>query len=128
MESAVMAELKSLGHELSLSQARVFQRINPQGSRLAELADAAQISKQTLGSIIDQLERAGYVQRLPDPHDARAKLVTITAKGQELVQASIPVVHKTEKTWEAHLGKARTRQLKATLTALCEITNTAQAP
>jgi DNA-binding MarR family transcriptional regulator len=42
----------------------VFQHIAPGGSRLAE---AAQVSTQTVGSIVDQLERAGYVERAPIP-------------------------------------------------------------
>src|SRR5688572_17876272 len=99
LESAVMAELRSQGHDLSISQARVFQRIAPGGSRMADLAGAAQVSKQTLGSIVDQLERAGYVRRQPDPHDARARLVTVTPKGQELVEASVPVVREVEAAW-----------------------------
>ena len=78
MESAVLDELRSHGHPLTLSQARVFQRIGPDGSRPGELAEAAQLSKQTLGSILDQLEAAGYVTRVPDPTDGRARLVTIT--------------------------------------------------
>jgi len=123
MESAVMAALKSRGHDIPLSQARVFQRIAPGGSRLAELAGAAQVSKQTLGSIVDQLERAGYVRRIPDPSDARARLVTLTAKGHELVKISVPVIRQVEAAWEAHLGQARTRQLRHTLAALREITD-----
>jgi DNA-binding MarR family transcriptional regulator len=121
MESAVLAALKSHGHDIPLNQARVFQRIAPGGSRLAELAGAAQLTKQTLGSIVDQLERAGYVRRVPDPSDARARLVTLTAKGQELVEISIPVVRHIEAAWEAHLGRDRTVQLRRTLAALCEI-------
>ena len=78
MESAVLAHLKAHGHDLPLSQARVFQRIAPNGSRLGELAQAAQVSKQTVGSVVDQLERAGYVSRVPDPTDARARLVVVT--------------------------------------------------
>lgn len=123
MESAVMAALKSAGHDLSLSQARVFQRINPDGSRPVDLADAAQLSKQTLGSIVDQLEQSGYVHRIRDPQDARARLVTITPKGQELIEVSIPVVRDIEAAWEAHLGKVRTLQLRKTLAELCEITD-----
>jgi DNA-binding MarR family transcriptional regulator len=123
MESAVLAELKSHGHDIPLNQARVFQRIAPRGSRLAELAEAAQLSKQTLGSIVDQLEQAGYVRRIPDPGDARAKLVTMTAKGRELVEISAPVVREVEAAWEAHLGAARTRQLRQSLAALCELTD-----
>ncbi|RPF31035.1 MarR family winged helix-turn-helix transcriptional regulator [Streptomyces sp. TLI_185] len=123
MESAVMAALKSAGHDISLTQARVFQRIGPEGSRLAELAEASQVSKQTIGSIVDQLERAGYVRRVPDPRDARARLVTITARGHELVELSLPVVRDIQSQWTAHLGPGRTRQLRQALEALREITD-----
>jgi DNA-binding MarR family transcriptional regulator len=81
------------------------------------------VSKQTVGSIVDQLERAGYVRRVPDPSDARARLVKLTAKGRELVEISLPVVRSIEATWEEHLGRARTRQLRSALTALREITD-----
>ncbi|MFF5082871.1 MarR family winged helix-turn-helix transcriptional regulator [Actinoplanes sp. NPDC000266] len=123
MESAVLAELKAHGHDIPLNQARVFQRIAADGSRLADLAEAAQVSKQTVGSIVDQLERSGYVRRVPDPSDARARLVVLTAKGQELVEISLPVVRDIEAAWEKHLGRARTRQLREALTALREITD-----
>jgi DNA-binding MarR family transcriptional regulator len=123
MESRVMAALKAQGHDIPLNQARVFQRIAPGGSRLVDLAEAAQVSKQTVGSIVDQLERAGYVERISDPADARARLVTLTPLGHELVRISAPIVREVEATWETHLGKARARQLRRTLAALREITD-----
>ena len=123
LESAVMKALRAQGHDLPLNQARVFQRIAPGGSRLAELAEAAQLPKQTVGSIIDQLEAAGYVQRATDPEDARARLITITPRGQQLVEISLPVLREVEAIWRAHLGPSQTRQLKEALTALREITD-----
>lgn len=123
MESSVLAALREHGHDLPPHQARVFQRIAPDGSRLVDLAEAAQVSKQTVGSIVDRLERAGYVERVPDPTDARAKLVRLTALGHELVRLSLPVVREVEATWESHLGRTRTRQLREALTALREITD-----
>jgi DNA-binding MarR family transcriptional regulator len=123
MESAVMAELKAHGHDIPLNQVRVFQRIAPGGSRLAELAEAAEVSKQTVGSIVDQLEHAGYVERTADPRDRRARLVTITAKGQQLIELSTPVVRRVERAWEAHLGPARADQLRQTLQELRDITD-----
>ncbi len=123
METAVLDALHAHGHDLGLSQARVFQRIAPAGSRLGELAQAAQVSKQTVGSVVDQLERAGYVRRVPDPTDARARLVLVTDLGRELVELALPVVREIERAWEAHLGAARTRELRSTLEALREITD-----
>jgi DNA-binding MarR family transcriptional regulator len=128
MESAVMAALKAHGHDIGLNQARVFARINPEGSRLSELADAAQLSKQTVGSIVDQLERAGYVRRDRDPDDARARLVSIAPRGRELIDLSAPVVREVEAAWEAHLGRARTRQLRKTLQELRSITDPFAVP
>jgi DNA-binding MarR family transcriptional regulator len=123
METAVLGELREHGHHLTISQARVFQRIGPAGSRPGELAEATQLSKQTLGSILDQLERAGYVARVPDPSDGRARLVTITESGRELVALSVPVVRRTERAWTRHLGRERSRQLREALVELRTITD-----
>ena len=128
LESAVLAALREHGHDLPLNQARVFQRIDPRGSRLAELARAAQLSKQTVGSIVDQLEAAGYVSREPDPTDGRARLVTITSKGRAMIELSLPVVREIEAAWEAHLGPTQSRQLRRILTRLREITDPFAGP
>lgn len=123
MESRVLSELKRHGHDLPLSQARVFERISPDGSRLSELAQAAQLPKQTVGSVVDQLERAGYVRRVVDPDDGRARLVLLTARGHEIVRLSEPVVRVVEDEWEAHLGRAKTAGLRRLLTELREVTD-----
>ena len=123
LESAVLAALREHGHDLPLGQARVFQRIAAGGSRLTELADATQLSKQTVGSVVDQLERAGYVERVPDPTDARARLVRVTTRGEELVALSLPVVRRVEAEWQEHLGAERMGELRRALAALREITD-----
>lgn len=123
MESAVLAELDRHGHHLSIAQARVLQRVGPAGTRPFELAEASQLTKQTLGSILDQLEKSGYVARIPDPRDGRGRIVTMTERGQELVALSRPVVEGTERVWAEHLGPERTQQLREALVALREITD-----
>ena len=60
---------------------------------------------------------------MPDPSDGRARLVTITAKGRELVELSLPVVREIERSWTKHLGPARTRQLREALVELRRITD-----
>ena len=53
----------------------------------------------------------------------RARLVTITPAGQELVELSLPVVRAVEAAWTEHLGPTRTRQLREALTELRTITD-----
>ena len=123
MESAVLAELRRHGHEMSASQARVFQRIGDGGSRMNDLAEAAQVSKQTVTSIVDQLERRGWVRRTPDRTDARARLVSITEEGRALIELGRPVVERMQRSWEQHLGTGRAAELRRILTDLRTITD-----
>jgi DNA-binding MarR family transcriptional regulator len=124
MEKEVLDALAGQGFDdITLAQARVFQRIDRDGSRLTELAQAAQVTKQTVGFLVDQLERAGYVERTPDPRDGRARLVRVAARGAAATRASLAVVAEIEARWVAHLGKARTAQLREALTMLREISD-----
>jgi DNA-binding MarR family transcriptional regulator len=123
MESAVMDALREQGYDLTLTQARVFQRVDPGGVRMADLAQAAQLPKQTVGSVVDQLERAGYVRRTPDPRDARARRVWITERGRQLAVSTLPTVRRIEAAWRDHLGPERSRQLVESLTELRQVTD-----
>ena len=124
MEKEVLDALAEAGFDdVTLAQARVFQRIDPDGSRLTELAEAAQVTKQTVGFLVDQLERAGYVERTADPRDGRARLVRVADRGAAAVRASMGVVAEVEARWATHLGETRTAQLREALTMLREITD-----
>jgi len=97
MEARVFAGLAERGFDdLTPAQARVFQRIADRGSRVTDLAEQAGITKQTAGFLVDQLERAGYVERVPDPDDGRARLVRITERGARSVAASAGIVAEVE--------------------------------
>jgi DNA-binding MarR family transcriptional regulator len=124
METRVFEELAAAGFDdLTPSQARVFQRVAPHGSRLSELARQAGITKQSTAFLVDQLERLGYVHRVADPDDGRARLVRITERGARSVEAARSVVARVEAEWEAHLGTRRMAQLRRILTDLREITD-----
>jgi DNA-binding MarR family transcriptional regulator len=124
METRVFAALAAAGFDdVTPAQARVFQRIAPGGSRLTDLAEQAQITKQSAGFLVDQLERAGYVERVRDPTDARARLVRIAERGARAVPIAAAAVAEVEAEWAAHLGAARMRQLREALTRLREITD-----
>ena len=123
MEQRIFAALAAAGHDITPAQARVFQRIAPGGSRTTDLAEQAGVTKQTAGFLVDQLERAGYVERVPDPDDGRARLVRITERGARSVAASAGIVAEVEAEWTAHLGARRLDQLRQILADLREITD-----
>jgi DNA-binding MarR family transcriptional regulator len=124
LEARVFAGLTAAGFDdLTPAQARVFQRIGPTGSRLTDLAKQASITKQTAGFLVDQLEHAGYVERVPDPTDGRARLVRIAERGARSVEVTRPIVAQVEAEWTSYLGTRRMTQLRGILTDLREITD-----
>ena len=124
MEAATMDGLARAGYtDMTVAQARIAARIDPGGSRITRLAAAAQVTKQTAGFMVEQLERAGYVERVPDPSDGRAQLVKIGARGHAAREEVIPALAEVEAQWEAHIGPERMAQLRETLTMLREITD-----
>jgi len=124
METRVFEALAAAGFDdFTPAQARVFQRIAPEGSRLTDLAEQAQIAKQSAGFLVDQLERAGYVERVPDPTDARARLVRVAARGAKAIPLAAAAVAEVEAEWAAYLGARRMSQLRGILTQLREITD-----
>ncbi|UFQ20241.1 MULTISPECIES: MarR family winged helix-turn-helix transcriptional regulator [Streptomyces] len=124
LEGRVFAALAAAGFGgFTPAQARVMQRIGPQGTRLTELAALTRITKQTAGFLVDQLEKAGYVRREPDPTDKGARLVCGAEKAWAAKRVADTVVAEVEREWEAHLGKRRMKQLREALTLLREITD-----
>lgn len=124
LERRVFATLAEEGFgDITPAQARVMQRVAPEGSRLTVLAEAATVTKQTAGFLVDQLERAGYVRRTPDPTDARARLVRIGERGEAAKVVADAVVARVEGEWRAHLGERRWAALRDALARLRTITD-----
>jgi DNA-binding MarR family transcriptional regulator len=124
METRVVSALTAAGFaDLTVAQGRIFARIAPTGSRVTELAEQAGVTKQTAGFLVDQLERGGYVRRVPDPTDARARLVQLAERGVAALDVARATEAEVEAEWAAHLGARATDQLRRALTRLREITD-----
>jgi DNA-binding MarR family transcriptional regulator len=124
MEDRVLADLAAAGFDdVTVAQARVLARVGAKGTRVTDLAEQARVTKQTVTFMVDQLERAGYVRRVPDPSDARARLVIFADRGlaaQEVARRTEVVV---QEEWIRHLGRRTTARLHQILTQLREITD-----
>jgi DNA-binding MarR family transcriptional regulator len=124
LEARVFAALAAAGFDdITPAQGRLAARIGPGGTRLTDLAEQALVTKQTAGALVDQLERAGYVRRVPDPTDGRARLVQMAGRGEQVVALARRVETEVEAEWTAHLGEEATAALRAALTRLREITD-----
>ncbi len=91
---------------------------HPEGVRSTELAAQGRITKQSVGAIVDQLEDLGYVERIDDPADSRAKRVRLTRRGRDAGRVTRAVVRRVEADWARRIGAARLEGLRSTLKAL----------
>jgi DNA-binding MarR family transcriptional regulator len=103
----------------------VFQHIEAGGSRLTDLAERAQITKQSMGYLVDYLEQRGYLERRPDPSDRRAALISLTDRGWEQVRASLRIIATIEEEWASGLGQPRMQQLRELLGDLRQLSGSA---
>src|ERR1700752_3536756 len=104
-EDRIFRALQDAGFDdWTLAQCRVFERIAPDGSRLTDLADQAQMSKQSAGVLVDQLEPLGYVRRVPDPAHGRARLIVIEQRVRRAVEGATATRDEIFSEWKAYPG------------------------
>lgn len=119
----VSAGLADAGFDdLRPAHTAVFQHIEAGGSRLTDLAERAQITKQSMGYLVDHLEQRGYLERRPDPTDRRAALISLTDRGWEQVRAALRIIAEIEEDWASGLGRPRMQQLRELLGDLRQLT------
>jgi len=109
------------GHpEVRTPHGNVFGFLDDEGTRVSVLAQRAQVTKQSMAELVAHLERHGYVERVPDPADGRAKLVRARPRGKELYAIAREFVAELEQRWTEQLGARKMRQLRQLLVELNE--------
>jgi DNA-binding MarR family transcriptional regulator len=73
------------------------------------------MSKQAVGEFVDDLERLGYVERVPDPADRRAKLIRLTELGWEGHEAGQRIFADIERRWAERFGRKRVATMREVL-------------
>jgi DNA-binding MarR family transcriptional regulator len=96
----VDAALRAAGFDdLRPAHANVFPFVPPDGIQVSELAKLARVRKQTMAQTIEELERAGYVERRPDPNDRRARLIFLTPRGESVRPVGVTAGRRVEQHW-----------------------------
>ncbi|TMK76109.1 MAG: MarR family transcriptional regulator [Actinobacteria bacterium] len=92
--------------------------IDRSGTRLGELASRAQVTKQAMMQLVDELAELGLVRRVPDATDARAKVVKLTARGLRERAEARRAIAAVEARARRRVGRRRIDALKLALVEL----------
>jgi len=119
LNNLVIVRLAERGHgEVRPSHGAVFQYLDDTGTTVSVLAERAQMTKQAMAELVQHLETHGYVVRVPDPTDRRAKLVQPTQRGLEVFAIAQELVPELEDRLRHVIGADRLEALRNDLEAI----------
>ncbi len=112
----IVEGVRTAGFSQRAAHSAVFANIDvTTGTRLTVLARRATMTPQAMGELVDDLERMGFVRRVPDRADRRAKLVVLTDRGRGSVEAAMTAIEVIEADLESLLGVRGVASLQAWL-------------
>jgi len=119
LQSETMRLLGEQGYRgLRLSFEPYISLVGDSGCRLTDLADALGISKQACNQSADEIERAGYLRRVADPDDRRARRIVLSARGRALGLDGHAVICRLQQGYAELLGADAFAELLRVLTRL----------
>jgi DNA-binding MarR family transcriptional regulator len=106
LNDALVGELRARGWPpLTRTRALAFRYLAAGVTRPAGLARQLDLTRQSVQKLLDGLERDGLIARRPDPDDARAQIVELTADGDRMLDEAGRVLRSLEREVEARLGR-----------------------
>jgi DNA-binding MarR family transcriptional regulator len=105
--------------QISAAHIHITRHLSLQGSRLTDLAQAAGMSKQAMGNLVDQCEAWGLIKRENDSRDARVRQVVFTEDGLAWLAAFQNAVAQAEAEFKASVGDEIATVVALGLEAYC---------
>ena len=113
------AALREAGFgDIRPAAANVFPFVPAEGITVSQLAELAQVRKQSMAQAVSQLEQTGYVERRPNPRDHRSQLVFLTERGAAVPPVTHAAAERVEKRWAQLTSPAEFEALRAALLRL----------
>ena len=128
MRLRMRAGLVERGHDLRPSTAQVIPNLPPEGLRMSELAARLRLTLQRAGQLVAELEEVGYLERVPDPSDGRARRVIFTRRGRSLIRDIDEITRATTEQFAGEIGSDRFQLLCELLEELDVAVNGIDAP
>ncbi len=104
--------------DLRASHGAVLYYLAERPRRLSELSELNRMRPQSMVKIVNELEELGYVERVPDPADARAKLIRFTKKGEKVLASSRDATNEIFRIYSDIVGEKDLKQMLATMRKL----------
>jgi len=92
--------------------------VDTEGTTITTLAERTGTSRQAVSQLAHAIERAGLVERVPNPDDGRSVVIRHTAAGRRILLDAIEVMEEIEGEYARDIGPRRLAELKRLLTAL----------
>jgi DNA-binding MarR family transcriptional regulator len=115
----MLAGLHERGYtNLVAAHLNVMQYPGPEGRRPSELAASTRMTRQAMNYLLGEMERLGYLKRVPDEADQRTKRIHLTSRGTAAGAAMREIVLEVEAEWAQQLGPANFAELRDFLAQL----------
>ena len=92
------------------------------GRHASDLAETLGVSRQAVAQVVTRLEGDGYLTRIADPGDARARLICLTTYGRAALRTMRSSARALEDDWRDRLGAERLAAFRDTLLTLLSAT------
>jgi DNA-binding MarR family transcriptional regulator len=107
--------------KLRASHAALLPHLDPEGTRLTDLATRMGVTKQAVGQLVEEMEQMGVLTRSTDQEDRRAKRVRLSTKGRRGTLQGAGILGEIEEEVTATLGHKPMQALQAILGDLLEV-------
>jgi DNA-binding MarR family transcriptional regulator len=94
-----------------------FALLSAAPATTAQLAGHLGITKQATSELVAHLVDRGYLTRVPDPADRRARLLVLTDRGHDCTRAAQEAAERTVERWERRMTPGQAAALRAALAA-----------
>lgn len=121
LQKELFSRLSEMGHpQVRPRHGAVLAYLDEEGSRASDLAAQSGQHKQVIGTLVDELEALGYVERRPDPADRRAKLIVPTERGRDHMAKSDAVLVEMEAEHAKAVGEEAYAEFKRVFTLVAQ--------
>jgi DNA-binding MarR family transcriptional regulator len=116
LNAEVLEAMRAGGHpDVRYSHGFLFQQLVEGPRAVGEVAANLGVTSQAVSKAARELEALGYLERTPDPEDARVRRLALTARGRDALETGRAARAALNRRLADALGAGRTEAAAATL-------------